>query len=62
MSKSLGNGINLQDQLAIHGVDTLRMAILFAGPPEDDIDWADMSPSGMAKQLARMMRVARPTR
>lgn len=58
MSKSLGNGVNLQDQLAIHGVDTLRMAILFAGPPEDDIDWADMTPSGMAKQLARMLRVA----
>jgi leucyl-tRNA synthetase len=58
MSKSLGNGINLQEQLAIHGVDVLRMSLLFAGPPEDDIDWADMSPSGMTKQLARMVRVA----
>src|ERR1700710_2925675 len=30
----------------------------FAGPPEDDIDWADVSPSGSAKFLARAWRVA----
>jgi len=57
MSKSLGNGVNLQEQLALYGVDTLRLALLFAGPPEDDIDWADMSPGGMGRQLARMVRV-----
>ena len=56
MSKSLGNGVNLQDQLALHGVDAVRMTLLFAGPPEDDIDWADLSPVGMTRQLARMVR------
>jgi leucyl-tRNA synthetase len=30
----------------------------FAGPPEDDIDWADVSPSGSAKFLARAWRAA----
>jgi leucyl-tRNA synthetase len=58
MSKSHGNGVDLQEQLALHGVDAIRMVMLFAGPPEDDVDWADMSPSGVAKQLARMWRVA----
>ncbi len=32
------------------------MTLLFAGPPEDDIDWADLSPVGMTRQLARMVR------
>ena len=57
MSKSLGNGVDLQDQLALHGVDTVRMALLFAGGPADDIDWADISPGGMTRQLNRMVRV-----
>jgi leucyl-tRNA synthetase len=30
----------------------------FAGPPEDDIDWADVSPAGSAKFLARAWRAA----
>jgi leucyl-tRNA synthetase len=30
----------------------------FAGPPEDDIDWADVSPTGSAKFLARAWRIA----
>ena len=30
----------------------------FAGPPEDDIDWADVSPAGSAKFLARAWRLA----
>ena len=32
--------------------------MMFAGPPEDDIDWADVSPSGSVKFLARAYRVA----
>ncbi|HVU74294.1 MAG TPA: leucine--tRNA ligase [Mycobacteriales bacterium] len=58
MSKSLGNGVDLQEQLGIHGVDAIRLVLLFAGPPEDDVDWADMSPTGVGKQLARMWRAA----
>ena len=33
--------------------------MLFAGPPEDDIDWADMSPGTHAKFLAQVRRVVR---
>ena len=29
-------------------MDAVRLTLVFAGPPEDDIDWADMSPGGLA--------------
>ena len=46
MSKSLGNGVDLGEQLGAYGVDAVRLTMVFAGPPEDDIDWADVSPDG----------------
>ncbi|MFI0485127.1 leucine--tRNA ligase [Actinomadura sp. 9N215] len=58
MSKSLGNGVDLGAQIAEFGVDVVRLAILFSGPPEDDIDWADVSPHGMSKFLSRVHRIA----
>jgi leucyl-tRNA synthetase len=58
MSKSKGNLIDLGDQLATYGVDAVRLTMVFAGPPEDDIDWADVSPSGAARFLARALRLA----
>lgn len=59
MSKSKGNIVRLSEQLDDHGVDAVRLTMAFAGPPEDDIDWADVSPVGSAKFLARAWRVAR---
>ena len=58
MSKSRGNLVRLSDQLGEHGVDAIRLTMAFAGPPEDDIDWADVSPAGSAKFLARAWRAA----
>lgn len=58
MSKSLGNGVNLGDQLAAFGVDAVRLTLVFAGPPEDDIDWADMSPAGSLRFLQRAWRLS----
>lgn len=58
MSKSLGNGVNLGSQLEAFGVDAVRLTLVFAGPPEDDIDWADMSPSGSLKFLQRAWRLS----
>jgi leucyl-tRNA synthetase len=58
MSKSRGNLVKLGDQLDEHGADAIRITMAFAGPPEDDIDWADVSPSGSAKFLARCWRAA----
>ncbi len=59
MSKSLGNGVDLGEQLDTFGVDAVRLTMIFASPPEDDVDWADVSPSGSAKFLARAWRLAR---
>ncbi|MCU1481609.1 MAG: leucine--tRNA ligase [Subtercola sp.] len=58
MSKSKGNLVRLSDQLDEHGVDAVRLTMAFAGPPEDDIDWADVSPAASAKFLARAWRLA----
>ena len=58
MSKSLGNGVDLGEQLDKFGVDAVRLTMVFASPPEDDVDWADVSPSGSQKFLARAWRIA----
>ena len=58
MSKSRGNIVRLSDQLDEFGVDAVRLTMAFAGPPEDDIDWADVSPAGSAKFLARAWRLS----
>jgi leucyl-tRNA synthetase len=58
MSKSLGNGVDLGQQLAAHGVDAIRLTMVFASPPEDDIDWADMKPEAQVKFLGRVWRIA----
>lgn len=59
MSKSRGNIVRLSEQLDEYGVDAVRLTMAFAGPPEDDIDWADVSPGATSKFLARAWRLAR---
>jgi len=58
MSKSRGNLVRLSDELDKNGVDAVRLTMVFAGPPEDDIDWADVSPSGSKKFLSRAWRLS----
>ena len=58
MSKSRGNLVRLSEELSTHGVDAIRLSLVFAGPPEDDIDWADVSPSGSFKFLNRAWRLS----
>jgi leucyl-tRNA synthetase len=58
MSKSLGNGVNLGEMIDRYGVDAVRLTMVFAGPPEADIDWADMSPGGSLRFLQRAWRLA----
>jgi leucyl-tRNA synthetase len=58
MSKTLGNGVDLGEQLATFGVDAIRLTMVFAGPPEDDIDWADLSPAGSLRFVQRAWRLA----
>ncbi len=58
MSKSRGNLVRLSDELENHGVDAIRLSMVFSGPPEDDVDWADVSPSGSVKFLSRTWRLS----
>ncbi|HRE00206.1 MAG TPA: leucine--tRNA ligase, partial [Ilumatobacteraceae bacterium] len=58
MSKSRGNLVTPGEVVGNYGADTARATILFASAPEDDIDWADVSPSGMNKWLNRVWRQA----
>ncbi|MDQ3096435.1 MAG: leucine--tRNA ligase, partial [Actinomycetota bacterium] len=58
MRKSLGNGVDLGEQIATFGVDAVRLTMVFAGPPEDAIDWADLSPGGSLRFLQRAWRVS----
>ncbi len=58
MSKSKGNLVEFAQQLDEYGADALRVTMAFAGPPEDDIDWADVSPTGSARFLSRALRLA----
>ena len=58
MSKSRGNLVKLSDELDKHGVDAIRVSLVFAGPPEDDVDWADVSPASSLKFLNRAWRIS----
>jgi leucyl-tRNA synthetase len=58
MSKSLGNGVDLGEQIGLYGVDAIRLTMIFASPPQDDIDWADVNPDAMVKFLGRVRRIA----
>jgi len=58
MSKSLGNGVDLGEQIGVYGVDAIRTTMIFASPPQDDIDWADVNADAMVKFLGRVWRIA----
>ncbi|WP_228266126.1 leucine--tRNA ligase [Microlunatus elymi] len=58
MSKSLGNGVDLGTQIDEFGVDAVRLTVVFASPPEEDVDWADVSPGGSLRFLQRAYRMA----
>ena len=57
MSKSLGNGVDLGQEIDAYGVDAVRLTMLFASPPEEDVDWADVSATAAQKFLNRAYRV-----
>ncbi|MCF8546315.1 MAG: leucine--tRNA ligase [Microbacteriaceae bacterium] len=58
MSKSKGNIVFFGEELDNFGVDAVRVTMAFAGPPEDDIDWAEVSVTGSHKFIARAWRMA----
>ncbi|HYT25638.1 MAG TPA: class I tRNA ligase family protein, partial [Actinomycetota bacterium] len=56
MSKSRGNLVEPSALIEEHGADVARLTMLFAGPFEDDVDWADVSPEGVARWVQRVWR------
>lgn len=58
MSKSKGNLVEFAASMQDPGADAVRVAVAFAGPVEDDIEWEDVSTTGAQKFLARAWRIA----
>lgn len=54
MSKSRGNTVDPDSVISKYGADTLRLFILFAAPPEDQLEWNDSAIDGAWKFLARV--------
>lgn len=58
MSKSKGNVVDINEIADKYGADTLRLFVLFAGPPEKDLEWSDKGVEGMHRFLNRLWRLA----
>ena len=56
MSKSRGNLVTPTEIVDQYGADCARVTMLFAGPFEADVDWADVSPQGTYRWLSRVWR------
>lgn len=57
MSKSIGNVVSPEEILAKYGADTARLFILFAAPPERELDWSDQGVEGSFRFLNRVWRI-----
>ncbi|MGM0441653.1 MAG: leucine--tRNA ligase, partial [Elusimicrobiota bacterium] len=54
MSKSLGNVVDPERIIEEYGADTARLFILFAAPPEKDLDWSDEALKGSYRFIKRV--------
>lgn len=57
MSKSKGNVVTPDEIIEKFGADTGRLFILFASPPEKDLDWSDRGVEGCHRFLRRVWRL-----
>jgi len=57
MSKSKGNIVSPEEIIRKYGADTARLFILFAAPPERDLEWSDQGVEGAYRFLGRLWRI-----
>lgn len=57
MSKSKGNVVSPEEIVGKYGADTARLFILFAAPPERDLEWSDQGVEGSFRFLGRFWRI-----
>ncbi len=57
MSKSRGNIVDPDSMIQKYGADTLRLFMLFAAPPETELEWDDRGMEGAFKFLNRVWRI-----
>src|SRR5438034_835069 len=57
MSKSLGNGVSIDELAGAQGADAGRIYEMFIGPPEEDVEWTDAGLNGVVKFLQRVWRL-----
>lgn len=57
MSKSLGNVVSPEEIIEKYGADTARLFILFASPPEKDLEWSDQGVEGCYRFINRVWRI-----
>ena len=57
MSKSKGNTVSPVELVEKYGADTARLFILFAAPPERDLEWSEQGVEGCFKFLNRVYRL-----
>jgi leucyl-tRNA synthetase len=58
MSKSKKNTVDPDEMIRIYGADTVRLFMLFAAPPEKDLEWSEAGAEGAARFLNRVWRIA----
>jgi leucyl-tRNA synthetase len=58
MSKSKKNTVDPDEMIARYGADALRIFVLFAGPPEKDMEWTEGGIEGASRYLQRVWRIA----
>jgi len=57
MSKSVGNTVSPEEIIDKYGADTARLFILFASPPEKDLEWSDQGVEGCYRFINRVWRI-----